>query len=202
MYWKWILQHHGKGKLMRETSLQINSIINKNGFHFPLNPSTCTWSMNNWNPIMVLLWQCRCAFWLFKHTGRQLCRTVQLTSMDNITAELNYGIWRGESLQIWLQEYWQTLLLDFKSSSDKMTANCYCQTFQNLLPRLRTNVRVKPLMASSSWMTVPTCHDRAYLHTRPLCARGCGAASKEFFADCTCRHVNQWDACLNAYDDF
>ena len=63
--------------------------------------------------------------------------------------------WIGESLQIGLEEQWRTLLLDFKSRSDQISAKCFCQTPWKMLKRLRINVRIKSLMASSSCMIVP-----------------------------------------------
>ena len=91
----------------------------------------------------------------FTYTGRTVQLTGWITSINNITAELNEDICFGESLQIWLKKHWGTLILDFKSCSDWMSANCFCQTPQKLLPRLRINVRLKSLMASSSCMIVP-----------------------------------------------
>jgi len=42
------------------------------------------------------------------------------------------------------------LLLEFKSYSDTVSANCYCQVLQNLVTRSRTDVRLNSAVASSA----------------------------------------------------
>jgi len=48
------------------------------------------------------------------------------------------------------------LLPEFKSCSDTVSANCYCQVLQNLVTRSRTDVKVNSAVGSSCCTTVPT----------------------------------------------